>query len=217
MDPVVETLRTRAKAQFPSVLLTLTSIIQAIAFESLSSRISELAEPAGFLAISLEAGLQIGAMILAIVLLWVYYAQLVMRLIWIPRLTDSLIPFALGLGQFLAIDTLGQGRIGLWLAPFPVIFLLSFSGWNWTIARAREEVENAEVIAAYLHESPWVRHGPMVASIVLLVLLSVSAWVWPRTSIAALAMLDLLLAMHIWMQGWYWRVTVLGVRHEARA
>lgn len=208
VDRQVAILRTRAKAQFPSVLLTLTSIIQAIALESLWSRFSSLAEPGGFLAIPVESWLQATAMLLAIIVLWIYYAQLVMRLVWVPRLADSLIPFALGIAQFLAIDTLGRGGIALWLAPFPLIFLLCFAGWNWTVSHAMEEPENADLIAAFLPEDRLLRHGPMAGSIALLTLLSAIVWLWPGASTAALMTLDALLILHLWLQGRYWRESV---------
>ncbi len=202
------TLRARAKTHFPSVLLTLTSVIQAMALETLWSRLSVLASPDGFRAIPLETWLQATALLLAIVVLWIYYAQLVMRLVWVPRLTDSLIPFALGVGQFLEADTLGAGNVALWLAPFPVIFLLCFASWNWTVARAQREPENADLIDAFLPASLVVRHGPMVGSIVLLVMMTLCAWVWPVSSMAMLILLDLLLLVHIALQGVYWQQSV---------
>ncbi len=201
-------LRARAKAQFPSVLLTLTSIIQAIALESLWSRFSGLAEPAGFAAIPAEAWLQSCAMLLAIMILWIYYAQLVMRLVWVPRLVDSLIPFALGIVQFLEIDAIGRGDVALWLAPFPLIFLLCFAGWNWTLRHAMEEPENEALIASFLPEDRLLRHGPMVGSIVSSLLFCATVWIWPGTSLAALLALDGLLAVHLWLQGRYWRESV---------
>lgn len=216
VDRQVAILRARAKAQFPSVLLTLTSIIQAIALESLWSRFSALAEPAGFFAIPLEAWLQAVAMLLAIIVLWIYYAQLVMRLVWVPRLADSLIPFALGIAQFLEIDTLGRGGIALWLAPFPLIFLLCFAGWNWTIAHATEEPENAELIAAFLPEDRLLRHGPMAGSVALLVLLAAIARLWPGLSTPALFALDGLLLIHLWLQGRYWQASVFRPAARAR-
>jgi hypothetical protein len=216
-DLQVATLRARAKAQFPSVLLTLTSIIQAIALESLWSRFSELAEPDGFLAIPVEAWLQSGAMLLAIMVLWIYYAQLVMRLVWVPRLADSLIPFALGVAQFLEIDTLGREDVALWLAPFPVIFLLCFAGWNLTIARAGDESENADLMATFRPENGLVRYGPMLGSVVFLMLLAACVWRWPGSSTAALISLDLLLVLHLWLQGRYWRESVLRPNNGGRA
>ncbi len=216
-DRQVAILRARAKAQFPSVLLTLTSIIQAIALESLWSRFSALAEPEGFLAIPIEAWLQAIAMLLAIMVLWIYYAQLVMRLVWVPRLADSLIPFALGIAQFLEIDTLGRGEIALWLAPFPLIFLLCFAGWNWTVAHAMEEPENADLIAAFLPEDRLLRHGPMAGSVALLVLFSAIVRLWPGASTAALVALDALLVLHLWLQGRYWRESVFRAAGRGRS
>lgn len=200
-----ESLRNRAKSQFPSVLLTLSSVIQAMALETLWSRISDLARPSGFSAIPLEAWLQALALLLAIVVLWIYYAQLVMRLVWIPRLTDSLIPFALGIGQFLEADTLGNGAVASWLAPFPVMFLLCHLSWVWTLARAREESENALLIEAFLQNGRLARDGPMWASIALLAAMGVVVWILPGAAIGALVCLNLLLILQIVLQGIYWR------------
>jgi hypothetical protein len=201
----VEALRQRAKTHFPNVLLTLTSIIQALALETLWSSWAEEVERVGFEAIPLATSLQASALLIAIVLLWVYYAQLVMRLVWLPRLTDSLVPFALGLGQFIEADSLGTEHVALWLAPFPAIFLISFVAWNLTLERARMEPENAEVIAAFFPESALLRLGPMLGSVAILIVLAWAAWLWPRSANVQLVLLNLLLLAHLGLQGRYWR------------
>jgi hypothetical protein len=179
-----------------------------MALETLWSRVSDAAEPNGFSAIPIDTWLQALALLLAIVVLWIYYAQLVMRLVWVPRLTDSLVPFALGIGQFLQADTLGRSDVASWLAPFPLIFLLCFASWHWTVARALDEPENVLFVSTLIPENSLVRHGPMLGSVAVLSLLSAIVGVWPASATAALVALNLLMMLHLWLQGRYWRDSV---------
>jgi len=180
-------------------------VIQAIALESLGSRIGELALPAGVRGIPLDAWLQALGMLFAILVLWIYYAQIVMRLSWVPELSDSLIPFALGITQFLEIHTLGCGGIALWLAPIPAMFLLCHFGWNRTVDRALAEAENAPFAPAFRAETRLVRDGPMLGSVALLGVLAAAVALRPGLGTAALVVLDLLLLAQIGLQGRYWR------------
>ena len=84
----------RAKELLPSLLLTLISIIQALALEVLWSSITSREDLWAATETSVITWLQIAAVFQVIVLIWVYYAHLVMRLRWIPQLQDSIIPFA---------------------------------------------------------------------------------------------------------------------------
>lgn len=142
--------------------------------------------------------------------LWIYYAQLVMRLVWVPSLADSLIPFALGIAQFLEAYLLGKSNVALWLLPFPMIFLLALAAWHLTLARAQREPENTEVIEAFMPESRIARFGPMFGSVLLLALLTLAIWIRPSASTPALAILNLLMLGHLGLQGSYWRSSVEG-------
>lgn len=210
IDQKVAVLRLRAKLHFPNVLLTLTSIIQALALETLWSRVEAEIETKGLAGIPLDSWLQVSALLIAIMVLWIYYVQLVMRLVWVPSLTDSLIPFALGIAQFTEAYLLGKSNVAVWLLPFPMIFLLGLAAWHLTLARARRESENTAVIAGFMPESRIARFGPMLGSALLLALLTLAVWIRPATSTLALAILNLLMLGHLGLQGVYWRSSVEG-------
>ncbi len=140
----MNSIRIRAKEHFPSQVLTLLSIVQALALELLWSHLHEadyLFEPTWIAAVS---WLQIVATLLGIILIWVVYSGNVMRFRWVPTTSDSVLPFFIGLTEFMLIETLGPDQIGLWLLFMAVTFGLM----NWvahaTMRRARLDGDNDE-------------------------------------------------------------------------
>lgn len=140
-------MRERAKEHFPTVLLTLLSIVQALALETLWSHIdntSYLLEANWF---ALIAWLQISATLLGFVIIWVVYASNVMRFSWVPATTDSIFPFIIGLLEFLLVKTLGPEWLGAWFVFFAMIVALM----NWiahiTMRRARNDLDNEAFFA----------------------------------------------------------------------
>ncbi|TDJ23602.1 MAG: hypothetical protein E2O58_08185 [Gammaproteobacteria bacterium] len=140
-------MRERAKEHFPTVLLTLLSIVQALALELLWAHLHEadyLFQPSWIAVIS---WVQIAATLLGIVLIWVVYAANVMRFRWVPVTSDTVYPFVIGLLEFLLIDTLGADEIGLWL----VIMASTFGVMQWvahsTMRLARRDRDNAAFFA----------------------------------------------------------------------
>jgi hypothetical protein len=124
------------------VLLTLLSIVQALALELIWSHLHEvdyLFEASWTAAIS---WLQIGATLLGIILIWVIYSANVMRFRWVPSTSDSVFPFFIGLSEFMLIETLGPDEIGEWLLLMALVFALM----NWvshkTMVLARQDSDN---------------------------------------------------------------------------
>jgi len=144
-------IRERSRAQFPQVLLTLLSILQALALELLWSEMGEspylwqggLAAWIGWL--------QVGAVTQGILLVWLFYTSMVMRLSWVPSMRDSLYPFAIGLLEFNMIELLGPERPALWLLAMAATFATSSVASTDTFERARRDPENRELFAK---ESP---------------------------------------------------------------
>ena len=115
-------MRDRAKEHFPTVLLTLLSIVQALALELLWSHVREttyLFEPSWMMVLSWA---QISATLMGLVLIWVVYANNVMRFRWGPATSESVYPFLIGLIEFMLIETLGPDEIGLWFLFHSSIF-----------------------------------------------------------------------------------------------
>ena len=98
----------RAKDLLPSIILTILSMIQALALELFWSRI----EDSVFLwqgGLDAVVGwLQLSVMLVGILLIWVFYVSFVLRFTWLPSLEDTLIPFLIGLLEFAMIDLMRE-------------------------------------------------------------------------------------------------------------
>jgi hypothetical protein len=137
-------MRTRAKENLPHVLLTLLSIIQALALELLWTHL----ETAEYLFAGgwprLIYWLEAVSMFLGILVIWLVYAANVMRFRWVPSIGDSVHPFVIGLLQFMMIELLGPDGIGWWMLLLAAIFGIM----NWvahsTMRRARHDGDNDE-------------------------------------------------------------------------
>lgn len=136
-------IRERVKYHLPAVLLTLLGIVQALALELLWSLLQELDvlyEPT-WLAATLWA--QILASFIGIILIWVVYVSTVLRFEWLPAIGDSVYPFLIGVGEFILIEMVRLGFLGVWFLQMALIFAVM----NWvshhTLRRARAEAENA--------------------------------------------------------------------------
>lgn len=138
----MEEFRNRARANLPAVLLTLLSIVQALALELLWSYVKENPELLAAPWANALLWLQFAATLTGLVLIWVVYASHVMRLRWVPTTTDSVYPFAIGLLEFVLVELLGSGRIGQWQLCYATIFALMVWVSHRTMRRAREDGAN---------------------------------------------------------------------------
>ena len=137
-------IRARAQAHFPAVLLTLISIIQALALELMWSKILE---SDWLWAFDMQAiigwGMIIGVFF-AILQVWVMYSTMVMGFVWQPYLRDSIIPFIIGIQQFMLVAFVNEEFNTLWLYVLGSIFITG----NWvshsSFRRARQDPENDE-------------------------------------------------------------------------
>jgi len=135
-------MRDRAKEHFPTVLLTLLSIMQALALELLWTHLREtesLFEPSW---IAVLSWVQVAATFLGILLIWVVYASNMMRFRWVPVTSDSVYPFLIGLLEFMLIETLGPDEIGLWLMLMGLVFAMMSWVAQSTMRRARHDGDN---------------------------------------------------------------------------
>lgn len=138
----MEEFRNRARANLPAVLLTLLSIVQALALELLWSYVKENPELLVASWANALLWLQLAATLIGLVLIWVVYASHVMRLLWVPTTTDSVYPFAIGLLEFILVELLGPGRIGQWQLCYATIFALMVWVSHRTMRRARQDGAN---------------------------------------------------------------------------
>jgi len=127
----------RARELLPQVLLTLLSLIQAIALEGLWSRAGESAYLYQGGTVALAGWLQVTAIVLGILLVWLQYTTLMIRYQWVPTIRDSIFPYAIGLLEFGAIDLLGPGYAAMWMAAMASVYLVA--AWAAYDIRARAE------------------------------------------------------------------------------
>ena len=130
-------LRKRAKNNFPSVLLTLLSIVQAVALELLWEHLHDAPYLFNFSWVAIISWAQIAATLLGVILIWVVYAGNAMRFLWVPSTGDSVYPFFIGVTEFLLIETLGPEQIGIWLIFMAVIFAAMVWGSHTILRSAR--------------------------------------------------------------------------------
>jgi hypothetical protein len=161
----VESIRARATELLPSVLLTLLSMIQALALELLWSRLRDSPHlwAGGWEA--LLGWVQIAAMLLGFLQVWLFYTSLVMRFRWVPALEDSLIPFGIGILEFTLIDLLGPTYLGLWFVVLALVFAISVWASHRIFRRARRDAGNRE----FFENVPPAKRGDFLAPIVAVV------------------------------------------------
>ena len=91
----MEEIRNRARANLPTVLLTLLSIVQALALEFLWAFLKDTPELLAFSWLNMRVWVQVAATLIGLILIWIVYASHVMRFRWVPTTTDSVYPFAI--------------------------------------------------------------------------------------------------------------------------
>lgn len=160
-------MRERTKEHFPSVLLTLLSMVQALALELLWTHLHETDYLYEWSRMALISWIQIVATFIGLVLIWVIYASNVMRFRWVPVTSDSVYPFLVGILEFMLIETLGPDEIGQWLIIFALIFAMMVWVSHRTMRRARLDGDNdvhfRKIEPAQLHD-----FYPHIASVAVL-------------------------------------------------
>jgi hypothetical protein len=166
----------RAKANLPTVLLTLLSIVQALALELMWTHLGEQPYLYSWSFMAFLSWLQIGATFLGILLIWLIYSDLVLRLSWVPATIDSIFPFLVGIVEFAQISTLGPTKIGLWFLIMGVLFAAMPWVSQVTMKRARLDRDNEELFAT-IEPATWRDHLRSIIPAVGLMLMGVVFWV----------------------------------------
>jgi hypothetical protein len=133
----------RAKDLLPSIILTILSMIQALALELYWSRI----EDSTFLweggAAAVIGWLQLAVMLQGILLIWIFYVSFVLRFTWLPSVEDTLIPFLIGLLEFALIDLIGPDTLWLWFPLMAAVMAVATFGSHLTMRQARQDPGNS--------------------------------------------------------------------------
>jgi hypothetical protein len=132
----------RAKEHFPTVLLTLISIIQALALELLW----EKTLASDFLwTLSRDALLgwgMISVTLLGILQIWVMYSSMVMGFRWMPTLRDSIFPFIIGIQEFMLVSLINDDFTGVWLYVLASVFMTANIISHLSFRKARADPAN---------------------------------------------------------------------------
>jgi hypothetical protein len=176
----------RAVELFPSVLLSVLGVIQALAFELLWEE--GLPGVARWRAAGATATgvLQVAAVFQGGIVMWALYASLVLRLRWVPSIRDLVVPFVLGALQFALVELMAPEHLPWWFAVLALIFALAMAtNWAAYAAAARLDADvvrgEAQTLGSYL---------PSLAIIAALAACSaLVAWTGPASPVAAAAML----------------------------
>jgi len=140
----METMRTRATERLPSVLLTVLSMIQALALELLWTRVRESPYLWTLGWDALLGWTQVAAMLLGFLVVWLFYISVVMRFRWLPSIQDSVVPFGIGILEFSLIDLMGPDSLAPWLYVLALIFAVSTWASHTIFRRARQDPGNRE-------------------------------------------------------------------------
>lgn len=208
----MKSIRDRAKKRFPTVLLTLLSIVQALALEFLwdqSRHRPDLYEASGT---ALMGWLQIAASLNVVILIWLVYAGMVMRFRWTPTTADSIWPFFVGLVQFQMIDLMGTDNFGRWLVILAALFAMMNLVNHQAMKRARLDSANSEF---FDHFSPATFKDFIPLQVTVLVLLVVGIFLWNADNsgwpaIVALVVTAAGLANEVRNAARYWSISMGG-------
>jgi hypothetical protein len=145
----MKSMRDRAADMFPMVLLTLLSIVQALALEFLWDHARKRDDLFELSIAVIPDWLQLAATFNVIIIIWLMYAGMLMRFRWTPTTMDSIFPFLVGLIEFLLIDIMGSELFALWI----IVLALTFGSLvfidHLAMRRARQDSANSEFFDQY--------------------------------------------------------------------
>ena len=173
------------------VLLTLLSIVQALALEFLWDHVRHRTDLFELSVAVIPGWLQIAATLNVIIIIWLMYAGMLMRFRWTPTTTDSIFPFVIGLIQFLLIDIMGAEYFALWVIVLAITFGVLVFIDHRAMKRARQDGANGEFFDRYAPATIKDFVPQIIMGVTML-----SAGIW------------LLLSGH---QGWFRVVVLVGV------
>jgi hypothetical protein len=193
-------IRIRAKSIFPTVLLTLLSIVQALALELLWLHLIDQPYLYTFSFAATLGWVQVVATLLGILLIWLIYSDLVLRLSWVPNTADALFPFFVGILQFAQISVLGSERVGIWFVILGVLFAAMVWISQITMKRARRDEDNRDFFRN-INPASWRDHLFSALPAVTLVVIGLAIWITDNQgwfALLAVAGAAALLILQIW-------------------
>ena len=185
----MDSIRNRATDQLPMVLLTLLSIVQALALEFLWDHLRHRPDLYEYSWTAILGWLQIAASLNGIILIWLTYSGMVMRFRWTPSTADSILPFFVGLIEFLLIDMMGPDKLGRWLLVLAMVFVTMIAVSHHVMRRARSDPANERFFEQF---SPATLRDFMPKIVVIIALVLSGGWLWHSGDHGWLALFALL-------------------------
>ena len=201
----------RARDLLPSIIITILSMIQALALELFWNRIqvSDFLWQGGWAATL--GWLQLLVMLVGMLLVWLLYVSLVLRFRWLPTMEDTLIPFAIGLLEFGMIDLMGPDTLGPWFITLAAVFGMCIGATHIAHRRARRDPEN-DYFFKLIPPATWRDY---IASIVVVAVMAIFGLIlWSLGDATILALVALLFALaalshQMMMAHRYWMDTLV--------
>ncbi len=178
----------RAKELLPSIILTILSMIQALALELFWSKIKDSPYLWQGGSEALVGWLQLLVMLVGILLIWVFYVSFVLRFTWLPSLEDTLIPFLIGLLEFAMIDVMSPDLVSIWFVLLAVVFSVATLGSHLTMRQARRDPAN-DYFFAKVKPANWRDYRATIVVVTVFCLFGVALWVTDNHSVLAIAFL----------------------------
>jgi hypothetical protein len=133
----------RAKQLVPTIILTVLSMIQALALEFFWTKASSLDLLWQKDATAILSWLMVLAILDGILLFWVTYVNIVLRFSWIPTLREMVMPFLIGIVEFAMIELMHPDSLSLWLLLMASAFAAVVYTGHLTHRAARQDPANA--------------------------------------------------------------------------
>lgn len=180
----------RARDLLPSIIITVLSLIQAIALELYWSKIvsSDFLFAGGWDAVL--GWMQVVVMFMGMLLIWIIYVSAVLRFSWLPSMEDTLIPFYIGLMEFGMIDMMGPDLLGPWFLLLAAIFALSTLANHLVMRRARNDPAN-DYFFRSVPASSWRDYLTSITVVGVLSTMGVVLWVLDDARLLATIALSL--------------------------
>ncbi len=210
----MDSIRNRATEQFPMVLLTLLSIVQALALEFIWDHLRHRSDLYDYSWIALLGWLQIAASLMVIILIWLTYSGMVMRFRWTPSMADSILPFFVGLIEFLMIDMMGPDKLGRWMIVLAVVLATMVVVSHKVMRRARRDPANR---GWFEQHSPATLRDFFPHIVVITATVLFGGWLWRSgnygwPALCALIATHAVLAYETYRAAQFWNQSMRGTQ-----
>ncbi|MEM8562555.1 MAG: hypothetical protein AAGF57_09995 [Pseudomonadota bacterium] len=198
--------RERGKELLPTIILTILSMIQALALELYWSKILDSPYLRQGDVEAVIGWLQFAVMLQGFLLIWVLFVSFVLRFSWLPSVEDTLMPFAIGLLEFALVHFTAPATLGPWLLLLAAVFGVSTFSSYLTMRQARRDPDNAYFFDR-IQPASWRDYLSTIVVVVVLCLLGLLIWLTdnnPVVSIVALLVALGALAYRILLVRRFW-------------